>query len=138
MGGGIAGVYAAKYGDEMLSSVVVVCPAGINSPEMSEFLKKSRDDMRKNKDENMLLPRNAGEFKEMMKMVMYHDIQIPSHIADVFVQLKLLKLQVYKKGIYITYIPVHVCMSNQNCIGKKSVFNFLLVSLEGVRSHNFS
>ena len=98
MGGGIAGVYAARYGDESLSSAVLVCPAGIHSPVVSEFLLKARNDLSKNVEENILMPRTAQELNDMMQLVMYHKVNIPSRIAKVFVELKQMKADVHKKG----------------------------------------
>jgi pimeloyl-ACP methyl ester carboxylesterase len=98
MGGAIAGVYAARYGDESLSSVVLVCPAGIHSPEVTEFLKKSRDNLGKNVEGSILLPNTTQEFNDMLHLVMYHKINIPSNIAMAFLELKQMKADVHKKG----------------------------------------
>ena len=94
MGGHIAGVYAARYGDT-LSSVVLCCPAGINSPEVTEFIQESRVNHPKG---NLLLPQNAKEMKEMLKEVLYHDIKLPDQIAAALVKLKEQRMHVYKKG----------------------------------------
>ncbi|XP_028406325.1 monoacylglycerol lipase abhd6-A-like [Dendronephthya gigantea] len=93
MGGSIVGMYAAKYGDESLASAVLLCPSGIHSPEVTEFLLKSRDDLQK----NVLLPKTPEDFDEMIKLVMHHKINIPSHIAMAFVSIKKLKADIYKK-----------------------------------------
>ena len=98
LGGAIAGVYAARYGDESLSSAVLVCPAGIHSPVLSEFLLKVRDDLDKNVEDNLLLPKTAQELNDMLQLVMYHKLNIPSHIAMAFVELKQRKAKVHKKG----------------------------------------
>jgi pimeloyl-ACP methyl ester carboxylesterase len=98
LGGAIAGVYAARYGDSSLSCAVLLCPAGILSPEFSEFLIKARDDLGNNVEDNLLLPRTAQELNDMMHLVMHHKIKIPSRIALAFVELKQSKAKVHKKG----------------------------------------
>ena len=39
MGGFVAGVFAAQY-PSLLSSLVLMCPAGINAPKLSDFLRE--------------------------------------------------------------------------------------------------
>ena len=97
LGGAIAGIYAARYGDESLSSAVLVCPAGIHSPVLSEFLLKVRDDLDKNVEDNLLLPKTAQELNDMLQLVMYHKLNIPLRIAMAFVELKQRKAKVHKK-----------------------------------------
>ena len=98
MGGAIAGVYAARHGGQSLSSVVLVCPAGIHSPVISEFLQKSRDARMNDEEENVLIPRTAQEFHEMLHLVMHHKISLPPHVAMAFVAKKQAKADVHKKG----------------------------------------
>ena len=108
MGGAIVGMYAAKYGDESLASAILVCPAGVHSPELTEFLLKSSQDLKKNVEGNILLPSNPKDFDDMIKLVMYHKINIPSHIAMAFVSIKKLKADVHRKG---KILPVHVLIN---------------------------
>ena len=99
MGGAIAGVYAARYShEESLSSAVLICPAGIHSPQLTEFMHKTRDNVSKNVEENLLIPSTSKEFYDMLKLVMYHKINVPSHIGKAFLKLKQKKAEVYKKG----------------------------------------
>ena len=98
MGGAIAGVYAARYGNQSLSSVVMVCPAGIHSPVMSEFLQKSANNHMNDVEENILIPRTVQEFHEMLHLVMHHKIRLPSHVAMVFLKERQMKADTHKKG----------------------------------------
>lgn len=99
MGGAIAGVYVARYGDNNLSSVILICPAGIASPVLTEYLQNRQANMGRNIFErNALIPTTASEFKEMIKLVMHRSIELPSHIAATFVTLKQLKMSVFRKG----------------------------------------
>lgn len=92
MGGCIVGIYAGKHGD-MVSSIVLACPGGINSPKITQFIEKSRG----NHEHNLLLPRNAKEMKEMLRLAIYHDVKISDHIAAALLKLREHRIPVHKK-----------------------------------------
>lgn len=63
MGGFVAGVFAARY-SSLLSSLVLMCPAGINAPKLSDFLSEMASG-----GENYLLPRTPDDFYFMLKSI---------------------------------------------------------------------
>ena len=93
MGGHVVGVYAARYG-EILSSAVLISPAGVDAPERTRYLVKTVEDL----ETNALLPRTADEMQEMLKLVIYRDLSLPYHIRRGFVELREERRITYKKG----------------------------------------
>ena len=87
MGGHIAGVYARKYQDT-LASIVLVCPGGIDAPEVTEFVKKSRKNLEEKKESNALMPHTYEEFVDMIKLVVYHSVDIPQKLIEGYLEMK--------------------------------------------------
>lgn len=77
MGGFVAGVFASQY-SSLLSSLVLMCPAGINAPKMSDFINNIA-----NGGKNYLLPDNPQDFQYMIKKVSHRKIFIPFFIAKI-------------------------------------------------------
>ena len=101
MGGHISGIYAAKYG-HMLSSVVMLCPAGINHPPMTtEFIENSRKGSPGSKKTSAFLPKTVEEYFNMMKLVMYHDFKIPRKLVEGDLELRLKKMTTHQKGMLL-------------------------------------
>ncbi|KAJ7375047.1 Alpha beta hydrolase [Desmophyllum pertusum] len=61
MGGFVAGIFAARY-SSLLSSLVLMCPAGIKAPKLSDFFCQIA-----NGGKNYLLPENPEDFNLMLK-----------------------------------------------------------------------
>lgn len=77
MGGFLAGLYAAKY-SSLLSSLVLMCPAGINAPQLSEFISEVATG-----GKNYLLPENPEDFRLMLQKVSHRNIFIPFFIIKI-------------------------------------------------------
>ncbi|KAK1799845.1 hypothetical protein P4O66_006372 [Electrophorus voltai] len=83
MGGNVAGVYAARYPKD-LSSLTLICPAGLKYPEDSTFVKRLRD-IEKTKDVHSipLIPTTPEEMEEMLKLCSFVRFKIPQQVLDV-------------------------------------------------------
>lgn len=77
MGGFVAGVFAARY-SSLLSSLVLMCPAGINAPKLSEFLSEMASG-----GENYLLPRTPNDFYFMLKKVSHREVAMPFFLVKI-------------------------------------------------------
>ena len=105
MGGAVAGLYTARYShEESLSSAVLICPPGIHSPQSTEFFQYMRDNVSKNVRERLLIPSNLKEFYDMLKLIAYQKVNIPSQVGKAYVKLKHMKADVDKKGNGIPHI----------------------------------
>ncbi|XP_046850168.1 monoacylglycerol lipase ABHD6-like [Xenia sp. Carnegie-2017] len=99
LGGCIVGSYAAKYGDENLSSVVATCPSGIRSPIFTEFLQKSHENVINGVFDNVLIPTIVEDFQKIMRLVAYRKVNIPKQIARGYVEIKQRNADMYKKAL---------------------------------------
>ncbi|XP_067032104.1 monoacylglycerol lipase abhd6-A-like [Acropora muricata] len=77
MGGFLAGIYAAKY-SSLLSSLVLICPAGVKAPRLSEYIMEVA-----NGRKNYLLPKNPDDFRFMLKKISHRDVFIPSFVINI-------------------------------------------------------
>ncbi|XP_059184385.1 monoacylglycerol lipase abhd6-A-like [Centropristis striata] len=80
MGGNVAGVYAARYPDD-LSSATLVCPAGLVYPTDSEFISRLRE-MENSKEEGRipLIPSTPQELEDMLKLCCYVPLNLPRQV----------------------------------------------------------
>ncbi|XP_022104049.1 monoacylglycerol lipase ABHD6-like [Acanthaster planci] len=73
MGGGVAGIYAAKYSED-LAKLTMFCPAGIQSKIPSEFELAVND----GRLANGLLPEKDEDYSKMLPFLMYEVPKVPS------------------------------------------------------------
>ncbi|CAI5687177.1 unnamed protein product [Oreochromis niloticus] len=82
MGGNVAGVYAATYPTH-LSSVTLVCPAGLVYPTDSEFISRLRELEKGEKDESIpLVPTTIQELKDMLRLCCYTPPKLPRQVLS--------------------------------------------------------
>ncbi|KAF6737627.1 Monoacylglycerol lipase abhd6-A [Oryzias melastigma] len=79
MGGNVAGVYAARYPSD-LSSLTLVCPAGLVYPTESKFITRLRElEQSANQEESIpLIPTTPQELEDMLKLCLPHPPPPPS------------------------------------------------------------
>uniref|UniRef100_A0AAY4BYH6 acylglycerol lipase n=1 Tax=Denticeps clupeoides TaxID=299321 RepID=A0AAY4BYH6_9TELE len=89
MGGNVAGVYAARYPRD-LCSVTLVCPAGLNNPTHSKFVKLLQG-LEKSKDSHSipLIPSTPEEMEEMLKLCSFVRFKIPQQILRGLVDVRI-------------------------------------------------
>ncbi|XP_078105366.1 monoacylglycerol lipase abhd6-A-like [Sander vitreus] len=77
MGGNVAGVYAAHY-PASLSSVTLVCPAGLVYPTESEFITRLKKMEESEQEESIpLIPSTIPELEDMLKLCCYTPPNLP-------------------------------------------------------------
>ncbi|XP_031587339.1 monoacylglycerol lipase abhd6-A [Oreochromis aureus] len=82
MGGNVAGVYAATYPTH-LSSVTLVCPAGLVYPTDSEFISRLRELEKGEKDESIpLVPTTIQELEDMLRLCCYTPPKLPRQVLS--------------------------------------------------------
>ncbi|XP_062842184.1 monoacylglycerol lipase ABHD6 [Trichomycterus rosablanca] len=88
MGGCVAGVYAARYPSD-LSSLTLICPAGLKYTADNEFVKRLKD-LEESKDVQgiPLIPSTAEEMADMMKLLSYVRFKIPYQILQGLVKVR--------------------------------------------------
>ncbi|KAJ0002646.1 hypothetical protein NQD34_007795 [Periophthalmus magnuspinnatus] len=88
MGGNLAGVYAARFPKD-LCSVTMVCPAGLEPPEDTDFVKSLREievrrnqnlDQDQNKESIALIPSSIPQLQEMLEMCCYKPLNLPKQM----------------------------------------------------------
>ena len=92
MGGFVAGVFATKY-PSLLSSLVLMCPAGINAPRISDFLMEIASG-----GKNYLLPKNPEDFRFMMKKVSHRNVFMPFFVVKIICETRKQAHDFYEKG----------------------------------------
>ena len=92
MGGHIAGVYAAKY-PNVVSSLTLMCPAGIDAPVLSDFIAEIAAG-----GKNYLLPETTEDFLVMMNKVAHKEVPIPYFIARIFTEARKPLNQFFRRG----------------------------------------
>ncbi|MBN3302123.1 ABHD6 lipase, partial [Amia calva] len=89
MGGNVAGVYAARYPSD-ISSLTLICPAGLQYPNESKFVKQLRDLERTNNIQGIpLIPSTPEEMEEMLKLCSYVRFKIPHQILQGLVDVRI-------------------------------------------------
>ncbi|XP_024126581.1 monoacylglycerol lipase abhd6-A [Oryzias melastigma] len=78
MGGNVAGVYAARYPSD-LSSLTLVCPAGLVYPTESKFITRLRElEQSANQEESIpLIPTTPQELEDMLKLCCHIPPRLP-------------------------------------------------------------
>ncbi|XP_041837125.1 monoacylglycerol lipase abhd6-A-like [Melanotaenia boesemani] len=81
MGGNVAGVYAACFPSD-LSSLTLVCPAGLVYPTDSEFISRLRElENGRMQDESIpLIPRTPQELDDMLRLCCYNPPKLPRQV----------------------------------------------------------
>ena len=92
MDGFVAGVFATKY-PSLLSSLVLMCPAGINAPRISDFLMEIASG-----GKNYLLPKNPEDFRFMMKKVSHRNVFMPFFVVKIICETRKQAHDFYEKG----------------------------------------
>ncbi|KAK7879308.1 hypothetical protein WMY93_033912, partial [Mugilogobius chulae] len=95
MGGNLAGVYAARFPED-LCSVSLVCPAGLDAPVDTDFLKRLRDiyaQKKQDQDQDQdqvqdigLLPQTLPQLQEMIDMCSYKPLNLPKQMLKGLLQ----------------------------------------------------
>ena len=80
LGGYIAGMHAATFPDNIVSTTLV-CPAGIEASRRSHLWKAYEED-----NKIMLLPDSDDEFIEMIKMLVHKPVTFPRIIVSGIMQ----------------------------------------------------
>ena len=94
MGGHIAGVYAAVHGQtSLLQSLVLLCPAGIDAPQLSSFISNVAQG-----GKNYLLPETPREISVMVTKVFFKDVQLPYFMARMMNEERRPWQDLYKKS----------------------------------------
>ena len=101
MGGFVAGVFAARY-STLLSSLVLMCPAGINAPKLSDFLSEMASG-----GKNYLLPKTPDDFYFMLKKVSHREVAMPFFLVKIMCAARQGSRDFYEKGKeqYFSYVP---------------------------------
>ena len=92
MGGFVAGVFAAQY-SFLLSSLVLMCPAGINAPKLSDFLSEMASG-----GKNYLLPKTPEDFYFMLKKVSHREVAMPFFVVKIMCAARQESHDFYEKG----------------------------------------
>jgi len=92
MGGFVAGVFAARY-SFLLSSLVLMCPAGINAPKLSDFLSEMVSG-----GKNYLLPKTPEDFYFMLKKVSHREVVMPFFVVKIMCAARQESHDFYEKG----------------------------------------
>ncbi|XP_017305513.1 monoacylglycerol lipase ABHD6 [Ictalurus punctatus] len=89
MGGCVAGVYAARYPSD-LSSLTLICPAGLKCPKESEFVRRLRD-LENSTDVPRipLIPSTPEEMEDMLKLCSFVRFKIPHQILQGLVKVRI-------------------------------------------------
>lgn len=76
MGGNVAGVYAARY-SAYLSSVTLMCPAGLIYPKETEFISRLRELEKSEQEESIaLIPTTLQELDDMLKLCCHNPLNL--------------------------------------------------------------
>ncbi|KAK2915456.1 monoacylglycerol lipase abhd6-A-like isoform X1 [Channa argus] len=82
MGGNVAGVYAATY-PSFLSSVTLICPAGLVYPKDSEFVTQLKEMEKTQKQDSIpLIPTNLHEVECMIKLCFHNPGNFPRQVLQ--------------------------------------------------------
>nr|XP_014344972.1 PREDICTED: monoacylglycerol lipase ABHD6 [Latimeria chalumnae] len=89
MGGHVAGVYAARFSSDV-HSLTLICPAGLEYPNESKFVKQLRE-LEKTQDVYSipLIPSTPEEMEDMLKLCSYVRFKIPQQILQGLVDVRI-------------------------------------------------
>ncbi|XP_044158085.1 monoacylglycerol lipase abhd6-A-like [Bufo gargarizans] len=97
MGGCVAGVYASLYPSD-ISSLTLICPAGLQHPKDSKFLKHLNEVKESGDDAKILLiPSTAEEMEQMLKLCSYVRFKIPQQVLQGFLEVRIPHNDFYRK-----------------------------------------
>lgn len=95
MGGNLAGVYAARFPED-LCSVSLVCPAGLEPPEDTAFVKRLRElEVQKQQKQDLseesiaLIPNTVPQLQEMLDLCCYKPLHLPKQMMKGLLQNRL-------------------------------------------------
>lgn len=95
MGGNLAGVYAARFPQD-LCSVTLVCPAGLEPPEDTDFVKRLREmevQQKQNQDLSResiaLIPSTVPQLQDMLRLCCYRPLPLPTQMLKGLLQNRL-------------------------------------------------
>lgn len=91
LGGFVAGMFSARY-PSLLSSLVLMSPAGINAPRLSDFFLEIGSG-----GKNYLLPENPEEFRLMLKKVAHRNIFMPFFVVKIMCAARCQSRDFYEK-----------------------------------------
>ncbi|KAM9859089.1 monoacylglycerol lipase abhd6-B-like [Aulostomus maculatus] len=80
MGGNVAGVYAAHY-PAHLSGVTLMCPAGLDYPTDTKFIRRLRELEKNQQEESIpLIPSTHQEMEEMLQLCCFTPLNLPRQV----------------------------------------------------------
>lgn len=95
MGGNLAGVYAARFPED-LCSVTMVCPAGLEPPEDTAFVKRLRErEVQRQQNQDLshesiaLIPTTITELQDMLDLCCYKRLNLPAQMMKGLLQNRL-------------------------------------------------
>ncbi|XP_078270717.1 monoacylglycerol lipase abhd6-A isoform X2 [Rhinoraja longicauda] len=89
MGGNVAGVYAARHPTD-LCGLTLICPAGLECPKESKFVKGLRSlEQTGDVSKVPLIPSTPDEMEEMLKLCSYVRFKVPQQILQGLVDVRL-------------------------------------------------
>lgn len=97
MGGNLAGVYAARFHDD-LCSVTMVCPAGLEPREDTPFVKRLRElevQRQQNQDQDLshetiaLIPSTLPQLQDMLQLCCHKPLPLPTQMMKGLLQNRL-------------------------------------------------
>lgn len=91
MGGALAGIYAAEHGDR-LTSLWLLAPAGVAGAEPSDLAARLEEG-----GENPLVPRNPGQFYELLDWVFSDPPYIPAPVKYVLAHQAVERRDLYRR-----------------------------------------
>ena len=100
MGGYVAGIFAARH-PSFLSSLTLMCPAGINAPRLSDFISKIAQG-----GKNYLLPETPEDFQVMLEKVTHKGIALPFFMLRIFTETRRPCNDFFRKGDHLVILFV--------------------------------
>ncbi|XP_068198947.1 monoacylglycerol lipase abhd6-B-like [Antennarius striatus] len=79
MGGNVAGVYAARY-PNYVSSISLICPAGLIYPTETNFIRQIRELEHNRERPNPLIPTDIQEVENMLKLCCHNPPKLPGQV----------------------------------------------------------
>ncbi|XP_072296208.1 monoacylglycerol lipase abhd6-A-like [Eucyclogobius newberryi] len=136
MGGNLAGVYAARFPED-LCSVSLVCPAGLEPPEDTAFVKRLREmEVLKRQEQDLsqasiaLIPSSVPQLQEMLDLCCHKPLNLPRQMMKGLLQNRVPHNHFYRhlfesisheesrhslqKNLLHITVPVHVVWGQQD------------------------
>ncbi|XP_055014894.1 monoacylglycerol lipase abhd6-A-like isoform X2 [Boleophthalmus pectinirostris] len=141
MGGNLAGVYAARFPED-LSSVTMVCPAGLETLQDTDFVKRLKEmETQRNQDQDQdqdqredqsiaLIPTSVPQLQEMLNLCCYKPLNLPTQMKKGLLQNRLPHTTFYRhlfecisaedsrhsleKNLHLISVPVQVVWGQQD------------------------